>query len=383
MRDDASTPKSQRGQALILAMLLMTVIFAIGALVVDLGLWLSERRGAQTDADFAALAGAWELLDPAASQADATAAAIAALTANDDEGNASLPHPPAVAGNCITVDVEHDTPSLFSAIFGIVADEKIGGHATACAGATNAPSGIVPFEIDNDFGLCFNANETPNFNTLCPLDFGTPGGNPRGVLDLIAPGNSCSNATGGGNLEGLIESGVNRTCLISNTGSCSPANNGPWQDCVGVDDANRQQVMIAVEGRISRQGYCDSDGNGNETLDEVVDVVFTGNPSNTMYQAKDCDAAPGNQASPRLVSVIVLDQDPTPGNAGFPIEAFAGFHIEGCGSELSATPLAVDPDCRGGAHTVVYGRFVNLIIENSGTGPQGPSTASFSISLEE
>ncbi len=364
-------------------MLAMTVVFAIGALVVDLGLWLSERRAAQADADFAARAGAWELLDPGASQADATAAAMAALAANDDEGNASFPHPPDVVGDCVTVDVEHDTPSLFSAIFGAVAAEKIGGHAIACAGATNAPPGIVPFEIDNDFAVCFDASGTPNFNVLCPLDFGAPGGDPRGVLDLIAPGNSCSNATGGGNLEALIEFGVSNLCLISETGSCSPASNGPWQDCVGVANANRQQVMNAVEARISRQGVCDSDGNGNETLDEVVDVVFTGSPSTTMYEAKDCGTASGNQPSPRLVSVIVLDQNPTPGSTGYPIEGFAGFYVAGCGSELTGNPGTIDADCSGGAHTVVYGRFVNLIVENSGTGPPGPSSTSFSVSLEE
>src|SRR5438128_1644264 len=48
-------------------------IFVIGAIVVDIGLWVSERRNAQAAADLAALAAATQLRDPS----DPNAAAIA------------------------------------------------------------------------------------------------------------------------------------------------------------------------------------------------------------------------------------------------------------------------------------------------------------------
>ena len=50
------------GQTIILFVLAMSIVFVIGVLVVDFGLWLSERRGAQKDADAAVLAGAQALL---------------------------------------------------------------------------------------------------------------------------------------------------------------------------------------------------------------------------------------------------------------------------------------------------------------------------------
>src|SRR2546422_4823372 len=53
----------QRGQVLILFVMGATVIFVIGAIVVDIGLWVSERRSAQAAADLAALAAATQL-DP-------------------------------------------------------------------------------------------------------------------------------------------------------------------------------------------------------------------------------------------------------------------------------------------------------------------------------
>src|SRR3990172_5917562 len=98
----AADPKTdgEGGQALILAVFLMTVVFVIGAIVVDVGLWVSERRGAQTDADFVALAGAWELLDPASDATDAVNAAMDSLTANDEQGNASLAQPIVVDSSC-------------------------------------------------------------------------------------------------------------------------------------------------------------------------------------------------------------------------------------------------------------------------------------------
>src|SRR5438128_9609044 len=51
----------ERGQVLILFVMGATVIFVIGAIVVDIGLWVSERRNAQAAADLASLAAATQL----------------------------------------------------------------------------------------------------------------------------------------------------------------------------------------------------------------------------------------------------------------------------------------------------------------------------------
>ena len=90
----------ERGQIIILAVLIMTVTFVVGAIAVDLTLYLSERRGSQTDADFSALAGAFELLDPASSSSDAIQAATDNLVANDEQLNASLANPILVDHSC-------------------------------------------------------------------------------------------------------------------------------------------------------------------------------------------------------------------------------------------------------------------------------------------
>lgn len=53
--------RDERGQVLIMFVGVLTIIFLIGAIVVDWGLWLSERRGVQRAADLAALAGSLDL----------------------------------------------------------------------------------------------------------------------------------------------------------------------------------------------------------------------------------------------------------------------------------------------------------------------------------
>src|SRR3989304_10087704 len=63
MRNATGLSGKEIGQALILWVLAAPIISAIGAITVDFGLGLTERRGAQKDADAATMAGAFELLN--------------------------------------------------------------------------------------------------------------------------------------------------------------------------------------------------------------------------------------------------------------------------------------------------------------------------------
>jgi hypothetical protein len=109
--------QSERGQALILWILAATVILVMGAVVVDVGLWLTERRRAQNAADFAALAAATELHpggDPVTvgerfaqrngfGAPDATVTVTTPYNGDDD---------------LVEVTIEQSAPMLFADIFG-------------------------------------------------------------------------------------------------------------------------------------------------------------------------------------------------------------------------------------------------------------------------
>jgi len=123
---------------LILFVMGATVIFVIGAIVVDIGLWVSERRNAQAAADLAALAAATQLRDSRA--AGAKGLDFAKRNGYDD---AHVRVPGDVcnavrAEDCVTVEVHEDGPALFSGIFGVLGPE-IGASATASY--TESPPG--------------------------------------------------------------------------------------------------------------------------------------------------------------------------------------------------------------------------------------------------
>ena len=273
------------GQVIIWGLLIMTVIFVVGAIVVDIGLFLSERRGAQTDADFASLAGAFELLDPGASASDAEDEAMDNLDANDEQDNIDWQNI-VVDDSCfdrgvndaVSVDVRHSSKPLFFSVFGLL-EPDIGAHAKACVGAANAPGDLVPFQIDDNPGPCFDTDEEPKFTSMCPIELGAQGGNSsRGMMDLEAPGDYCSAAPGSGDIEELIEFGAPGICLINPTHDCDPGNGGPWYDCVAVQTGNPQNVLDGVNKRVLKDGFCDAnfgDGDGVDEFEESVELVFS------------------------------------------------------------------------------------------------------------
>jgi hypothetical protein len=358
--------------------------------------WQSERRGAQKDADLAALAGALELAKPTAG--DASAAALASLATNDEAGNGgSNPaniktltvdnscFPGDTKNDAVTVDVNHQSQAYFSSIFGLKVAPDIGAHAKACAGAAQSPQGLVPIETDLT-DPCFTATGEPKIGQPCGLDYGAQAANPRGILDLQAPSDYCSDASGSGSLEDLIATGATGSCLINSQNSCDPAKNGPWYNCVAVQNGNPTKVARAFGTRIAREGACDTNGDGVEQFSEVVTLVFDSpDPNKDIYEPRDCDPnTPGVQMSPRLITIIVLPSPPSSGNSGYPIYAFAGMYVEGCNTDPNSDAnLDVKCSVTGPAlgHMVVWGRMVNLFFSGGQAGPPTSATTVFSISL--
>jgi hypothetical protein len=342
-----------------IALFVLPLSALLAVVVVDASAWQSERRGAQKDADLAALAGALELTKPVAGDADSEARA--SLTTNDEAGNGGSQidnvlnvtvdnscFPSDARIDAVTVDVEHDSRAFFSSMFGISVAPDIGAHAKACAGAAQAPKNLIPVETDITMPLCFVAGQ-PQLGEICPLEFGAQDANPRGIIDLEAPGDYCSDAGGSGDLEDLIEFGADGSCRINDLGSCDPDHNGPWYDCVAVQSGNPTKVARAFERRIAREGACDTDGNGIESFEETVILAFDApDPEDRIYEPRDCDPdTDGMQFSPRLISIIVFEEPPTgPSNTGHPIYAFAGFYLMGCTLSDDAVSVGdLDPFC--------------------------------------
>jgi hypothetical protein len=295
--------------------------------------------------------------------------------------------------DAVTADVNHTTEALFSSIFSVVAPVP-GAHAKACAGALRSPGDIVPFHVTDNPGPCFDTNEQPLFTSLCPVENGAHTQNPhRGLLDLEA-GIYCSNKGGNGNPEELIEDGASGLCLIDEDGACDGSGNqAGYYDCVFAQAANTGQVLDGVYNRVIKDGGCDTDGDGTDEFFESVTKVFdTGDDFTSIYEARDCDPlADGIQKSPRIVTIIVLEDDADQNDPSL-IIAFAGFWLAGCGDErlVWTSEAGLDPDCNapspGGCppgHCTVFGRFVKLIVAGGDVGPPTDQTTLFGIGLVE
>lgn len=394
-RTRAGHARRERGQVVILFVALFTAIAVIAAIVVDFGLWFSERRGAQKDADLAALAGAWELIDvtPGPEDADAAmAAAEAMLGANNQTENASLARPVVVDDSCfasdprdtsgvpdsVTVDVRHRSRSLFASIFGLLAPD-IGAHAKACAGSLYQAEGLFPIAVPmtGNNSDCFTRDASgkpvPVFGSTCAMALGAGQGSSgeTGTIRLFNDGSlECSARTTGGNRELLDEvrqGGANTTCSIGDliypqTGVGS----NPLRSAV--------RDLLSLE---TQAGYlCDerfgTDANVNDDFLEVVEQIRGAPwPSTTaVFAHRDC-------VSPRLVQLIIIDAYDTQGNQPSEILAFANFFIAGCERvDDSVSPprvLEFSNTCelQGQQGQIrLRGLFVNILETNGPVGPR-------------
>ena len=349
MRRILSKLQQQRGQVIVMFIGIFTVITVVGVITVDFGLWFSERRGAQTDADLPALAGARECMLELITGVDHDpTSAIEQWFDENNGGNAELVadktstdcEPQDNGELCVDVVVKHQSKTLFSSFYSPVFDGvagNIGAHARACAGAANNPGGKLPLEISTN-GPCFEKDgQTANLGAICPIKFDSSGTPETGLLDLLASG-ACSQWSGPADIQTNFEEGTSGICNMSDTPDdgppgCTPADggavkDGPWIECVAAKQGNvASPTRKGLNNRLTRPNDC-----GSDFLDTVIED--TNVPG--LYEAKDCDDdAEGLQPSPRLVTIFVLKNAPNTGGGdkGEPILNFAAFFIEGCSKD--------------------------------------------------
>jgi len=389
------------GQMILLfALLIVPVTFVVAAVAVDASMWQSERRGSQKDADLAALAGAYELLDQPANEAttidEAQAAAGLYQDINDESGNAEIIdnddiEDVIVDHSCfnselldsVTVNVRHESRTFFLEAFGMELAPDIGAHARACMGSPIEGRGLLPLGVqvsgfDSD---CFvdddnNATtpELPQFGQYCRLAFAGAdlASGEGGFLKLFNDGSSSCSApnTGGGNqLQDEIEAGgAQTTCYVAPPGATCDAvpPDWPYGDVVNYCVWPKTQTFNnptqdAFTDLLSTEGECDSEFGNGDGWDDWLEVVepVNGDPSpspTTTFARRDCK-------SPRLVDLVIVEQFDANGNEPRLIVAFASFYIDAC--EIDGT-LFRDCDVSGPiGQASLYGFFMNIL--NIGT----------------
>lgn len=402
--------RRDRGQMLMMFVLTMSIVFVMGFIVVDFGLWFSERRGAQKDADLSSIGAAQELLaitrlsDPGANDIQTAANRRAVYIAGEngvrDPADIHLPDPAngslwtacwADQGDTSDVidtyplDIEHDAGALFSTIFGIFAPEDLGAHARACVGSIVSMAGIMPVgvpiknpDLEGTRVLCWGPDDgdpddlpEPLYGKRCDLTVKDGDSGEYGWLDLdhpappLPPSNVCSETGGGAKeLEDEVQNGgANTWCRVAPVGATTadcearPTNEDPWNWCVEAKTGlSLNKLMGAFETLVSHEGECDSDGDGIDDFETSVELVSGTPETDSAFYRVTCD-------SPRIITLVIIDNYSPKGNPIVPIRAFASFFIEGVvvlddGVEYPK----FDPHGNIGQFNF-YGRFVNILGE--------------------
>ena len=367
---EAGWRRGERGQMLMMfALLVVPITFILGAVAVDASVWQSERRGAQKDADLSALAGALELAFEQ-DQQNAESAAINAADTNDEVGSAPgitagsddgaantvvvddacFPGNTTLPLNAVTVNLDHDSQTFFSIIFGLDVAPDIGAHARACVGSLTNPEGLRPYAVDIETSPCFEQApndpdfEQPLFGAECVFDWGaqgSPGGAQRGLLDLETTAGPCSVNGGGANdVRDNIVDGAKGSCY-TNPGSSCPT---PLTTCVLGKSGNVSAVQAAVQTLIADADDCDTNGNGRDDFEESLELLGGGSapPSpNNVYTPVTCS---DGKPSERIITIIAVDSlekntDP------WPIRYFLNIFIAGCRDSRDGPDAPLDPDC--------------------------------------
>jgi len=136
---------------LILFVMGATVIFLIGAIVVDIGLWVSERRNAQAAADLASLAAATQLRN-ANPSGDAQVKGIDFAKRNGfdhADSNVDVWVTPDIPAETVKVEIDEQGVSLFAGIFGITSPH-VGASAVAAYGASPPGPDVALFASSSD-----------------------------------------------------------------------------------------------------------------------------------------------------------------------------------------------------------------------------------------
>jgi hypothetical protein len=372
---------SERGQVIVLFVMVFTVFLVLAAFAIDQGYWYGRRRVVQKDADLPARAGALELIgdrgDLAGAEASAEEAAqrngaTGAVEATPSEGCDALSLETAPS---VEVQVATEAPRFFSGL-PLVSDNdeaiNVSSRSVACVGSVAklyVANGDDPDDDDNtlkgvqislrrDTGgarSCFNA-EALVLGAECVI-YGTKVGSAsRRMAFTDPPSNRCRGD--GGVVDDIqqIDDGLTFTCTVNTSGNCGSSAD---RECINTEnineDENQERVLRSMEDRLDGNTDCASsegtgpeqsfqnafgNGDGTPSLAPAPPALGgTASPSHVFVQ-NDC------YDNPRIV-VLPIISGGSDGMASRPVRGFATVYITGCyiADNVASPALREDNEC--------------------------------------
>lgn len=182
--------RDERGQAILITVLFLTVLMGCAALTLDVGMWYRAQRQAQATADAAVLAGAQDLptnptlaVNSAQAYADKNGGGV---TSGDIKLRTDFQ-----TDDTISVDVARKSPSIFASVLG-VGDVTVRARAAARTGVPEEVYGAAPIVVNKAHPM-LSGPGCPCFRveTTIPL---AKNGSP-GAFDLVDLANGSNGTT--------------------------------------------------------------------------------------------------------------------------------------------------------------------------------------------
>jgi len=265
---------SERGQTLLIGILVMTVLLGFTALAIDIGMFFEDRRHFQNSADAMALAGVQELpLDPFAAEQKARDWAanngISAVEIQTVEVRTGL-----APNDTVYVELEKDFNWLFARVLGKTST-PVGAQAAARTGSLAGGFGAMPWALLEGDSACLDASGNAIFNMDCAVKVGAGSSAITGWYGALDyDGNGGGSAEYDSNI--IDNTTANSYCVAS----------GPSAECDAyvIDALSGNKVGGTDSGintRLSAEptAACNDSGNGIDDFDEVFAPNLGGNPT--------------------------------------------------------------------------------------------------------
>ncbi|MDW8009298.1 MAG: pilus assembly protein TadG-related protein [Chloroflexota bacterium] len=318
----------EAGNVIIMAALFMAVLMGFGAMAVDVGVMMWQRRELQNVADAAALAGVQELPnDPSAAVAVAT---DYARRNGVDRGGWRLESVDllpagctAQARNCtsLAVRVSHrDAPFLLARVLGFTTT-NVKASATASIQSPNTAGNAMPWAMKE------SVRRNARYGDVVTIKYSAQGGDHGNFGALAVPNDRCGSSRHGANLYRCnIQNGA--TVEVGHTYDTESGNmRGPTQQ-------GMQARLNATDP------LCDS-------FNEVFEQTGSGQ---WRFRSERCNPwSPAGQGSKRVVLIPVVSDSDLRGRSQVTVLGFALAFLE-------------DFQCRSGNDCDVDVRFVQAVL---------------------
>jgi hypothetical protein len=245
---------NERGQSMVLALVFLTVLMGMAALVLDVGSWYRAQRSAQSTADASALAAAQGLTDTSA------ATSLATSYANKNGGGIA-----AVGGitfssqwmpnDTVAVKVTRPAPGFFAKLFGI-GSVNVTGRATARAFNVSSARYVAPIVVHYKHPLLHCTQSAhpscnPEFGrstTLTLSDLHQPGGGSGagsfGLINLNQLDDTGN--VGAETLADWLTNGYDKDMPLGQYNSAPSANFNNSQFLAGLNSVIGKEVLFPV-----------------------------------------------------------------------------------------------------------------------------------------